>query len=154
MIDRKVGFAPAVTTFAVAVLTLIAFPPAARSQSSAGTQLVVQMQDGVKHQEHTFNWRITPDTVDLGREKYDRPAVRIVCARLAVGDQQRECDRTYPTLPGTQDVIVWKNRSHTVGHIEGVGCNYDDCVVSQKGLKRSWNDVDYVQFAPAAPVGK
>ena len=154
MIGRKAGFAPGVATFAITALTVMSFVPPASGQSSAGMQFAVQMYDGVKHQGHTFNWRITPDTIDLGTEKYSRHDVRIVCTRLAVGNQQKECNKTFPALPGTEDLIVWKNKSRTVGHIEGVGCNYDDCVVSQKGAERPWDEVDYVQFAPAAPIEK
>ena len=111
------------------------------------------MGDGAKHRGPTYNWGISPDAVyGPNGEKYDRLAVCFVCARVAVGNQQRECDKTFAALPGTGDIIVWKDKSHTAGRIDGVDCHYDNCEVTQNGSNRPWDDVDYVQLAPAAPI--
>jgi len=143
------------TALGATILVALALAPATRGQTSPGTRMLVQMQDGTRHAGFTYGWGISPDTVQgPDGKKYDRPAVRIVCARGATGNDQRECDKTFPALPGTEDIVVWRDKSHTAGRIKGVGCNYDDCVITQNGSTRPWNDVDYVQLAPAAPAQK
>lgn len=139
-----------VLSIAIATLAALALAPATRGQSSPGTQLVIQMREWTRRLGHTFGWGISSDTVNGPyREKYDRRFVRFVSARVAIGDKQRECDKAFSTLQGAEDIVVWKDRSHTGGRIEGVGCHYDDCESTQNGITRPWDDVDYVQLATA-----